>query len=82
MAQGKGSGNVSTVDHPAHYNSSGCKCLGCSRPIECIDVIEGFPLNVGNAIKYLWRARRQEDRGPDRRLRKGHLVHPARALAP
>lgn len=47
---------MSTVDHPSHYNSAECRCLGCSRPIECIDVIEGFSLNVGNAIKYLWRA--------------------------
>lgn len=47
---------MSAVDHPTHYNSAECKCLGCSRPIECIDVIEGFSLNVGNAIKYLWRA--------------------------
>lgn len=47
---------MSTVDHPTHYNSAECRCLGCSRPIECIDVIEGFSLNVGNAIKYLWRA--------------------------
>lgn len=39
---------MSTVNHPTHYNQiSG---------IECIDVVENFNFNVGNAIKYLWRA--------------------------
>jgi hypothetical protein len=36
------------VDHPQHYNEH--------PVIECIDVIEVFPFNVGTAIKYLWRA--------------------------
>jgi hypothetical protein len=37
------------VNHPPHYTSH-------PAGIECIDVIEHYPLNVGNAIKYLWRA--------------------------
>lgn len=37
------------VDHPPHYNSH-------PSGVECIDVIEWFTLNVGNCIKYLWRA--------------------------
>jgi hypothetical protein len=37
------------VDHPAHYNAH-------PRGIECIDVVEEFGFNVGNAVKYLWRA--------------------------
>jgi hypothetical protein len=37
------------VNHPSHYNSH-------PAGIECIDVIEHFSLNIGNAIKYLWRA--------------------------
>lgn len=36
------------VDHPPHYN----RIAG----IECIDVIEHFPHNIGAAMKYLWRA--------------------------
>lgn len=36
------------VDHPAHYNAH-------PAGIECIDVVEHFGFNVGNAIKYLWR---------------------------
>lgn len=37
------------VNHPAHYNNH-------PAGIECIDVVEHFGFNVGNAIKYLWRA--------------------------
>lgn len=36
------------VDHPPHYaHPSG---------VECIDVVEHFSFNLGNAIKYIWRA--------------------------
>lgn len=38
-----------TVDHPTHYNTH-------PSGIECIDVVEGFNFNLGNAIKYIWRA--------------------------
>jgi hypothetical protein len=44
------------VDHPTHYNSSPAKCIKCGHPIECIDVVEHMTFNVGNAVKYLWRA--------------------------
>ncbi len=37
------------VNHPKHYNSN-------PSGIECIDVVEHMGFNVGNAIKYLWRA--------------------------
>lgn len=37
------------VNHPRHYNSH-------PSGIECIDIAEHFNFNVGNAIKYLWRA--------------------------
>lgn len=46
-----GSSSTSTteaVDHPSHYNAS-------PSGIECIDVVETMPFNIGNAIKYLWR---------------------------
>lgn len=36
------------INHPKHYNSLPSK-------IECIDVVEHFNFNTGNAIKYLWR---------------------------
>ena len=37
------------VKKPRHYNSH-------PAGIECIDVVEHLTFNVGNAIKYLWRA--------------------------
>jgi Protein of unknwon function (DUF3310) len=37
------------VDHPAHYNAS-------PSGVECIAVVEHMTFNVGNAVKYLWRA--------------------------
>jgi hypothetical protein len=37
------------VNHPKHYNSH-------PSGVECITVAEHMPFNVGNAIKYLWRA--------------------------
>ena len=36
------------INHPKHYNS-------LPSNIECIDVVEHFNFNTGNAIKYLWR---------------------------
>lgn len=37
------------VNHPAHYTSH-------PSGVECITITEHFGFNVGNAIKYLWRA--------------------------
>lgn len=43
--------NVRTdlVNHPSHY---------CSHPsgVECLDITEHMPFNLGNAFKYIWRA--------------------------
>ena len=36
-------------NHPLHYNQH-------PAGVECIDIIEGYSYNVGNAMKYLWRA--------------------------
>lgn len=44
---------MSSVNHPNHYNQI--------PGIECIDVVENFDFNVGNAIKYLWRAGLKHD---------------------
>lgn len=37
------------INHPRHYTSH-------PSGVECIDVVEHMPFNVGNAVKYLWRA--------------------------
>ena len=44
-----GGKKVEAVDHPPHYNAH-------PSGVECITVIEWMSLNVGNAVKYLWRA--------------------------
>ena len=44
-----------TVSHPAHYSSIPAKCA-CGKAIECIQVAEHMGFNLGNAMKYLWRA--------------------------
>lgn len=38
-----------SVNHPKHYNKQ-------VPGVECIDVVEHFNFNRGNAIKYIWRA--------------------------
>ena len=42
------------VDHPAHYTSH-------PSGVECIDVTEHMSFNLGNAIKYIWRAGQKGD---------------------
>lgn len=37
------------VNHPSHYTSH-------PSGVECIEITEHFNFNIGNAIKYLWRA--------------------------
>ena len=44
------------VNHPKHYTSSGIKCASCDHNIECIEVSRHFGFNLGNVIKYVWRA--------------------------
>lgn len=41
------------VNHPPHY--------GAISGIECIDVVEHFNFNLGNVIKYVWRAGEKDD---------------------
>lgn len=47
------------INHPKHYNSD-------PSGIECIDITRHRNFNIGNAIKYLWRAGLKEDK--DRKL--------------
>jgi hypothetical protein len=43
-----------TVNHPDHYNKH-------PSGVECIDVAEWFGFNLGNAVKYIWRAEHKND---------------------
>lgn len=47
------------VEHPLHYN--------LVPGVECIDVVENFNFNRGNAIKYIWRAGNKEEEMEDLR---------------
>jgi hypothetical protein len=44
---------IEAVNHPAHYNQV--------PGIECIDVVRYFSFNLGNSIKYIWRAGHKGD---------------------
>ena len=46
------------VNNPKHY---------CSHPsgVECIEIAEMLPFNLGNALKYLWRAGKKLDEVED-----------------
>jgi hypothetical protein len=46
------------VNHPDHYNSN-------PSGIECITVAEHMGFNLGNALKYIWRADFKEDAEKD-----------------
>lgn len=41
------------IDHPDHYQHP--------TGIECIDVIEHMPFNIGTAVKHLWRCGQKWD---------------------
>lgn len=51
------------VDHPRHYTVD-------PSGIECIEVTRWRNFNVGNAIKYLWRAGLKDDTRTIEDLRK------------
>lgn len=44
------------VNHPAHYNSH-------PSGIECIEIARHHNFNIGNTIKYLWRAGLKSEEG-------------------
>lgn len=52
----EGSEKHDSVNHPKHY---------CSHPsgIECIEITRHYNFDIGNAIKYLWRAGLKKEQG-------------------
>lgn len=40
---------MSKVEHPNHYNAH-------PSGVECITIAQEFNFNLGNALKYIWRA--------------------------
>lgn len=51
------------VNHPPHYSSH-------PSGVECITIVEHMGFNIGNAIKYLWRAGLKEGTDPVMDLQK------------
>ena len=49
------------VDHPSHYTSD-------PSGIECIQVTRHRNFNIGNAIKYLWRAGLKDPADPHKHI--------------
>lgn len=63
-----------TVNHPAHYNTH-------PSGVECIEITEHFNFNIGNAIKYLWRAGLKGDAGEDLRKARWYVDREISRLA-
>lgn len=57
------------VNHPSHY-TDGPACPACGATIECITVVQRMNFNVGNAVKYLWRAGKKDPKKHIEDLRK------------
>ena len=55
------------VDHPRHYN-------GHPSGVECIVVAEHMGFNIGNVIKYCWRAGEKPDAIEDLKKAQWYLA--------
>jgi len=55
------------VDHPRHYTSH-------PSGIECIQVTEHMGFNLGNAVKYIWRADLKNDAIEDLEKAKWYIT--------
>ena len=51
------------INHPDYYNSH-------PSGIECIDIIRHYCFDIGNAIKYLWRAGLKKEIGLDEKQKE------------
>jgi len=54
------------VSHPSHYT-------GHPSGIECIQITEHMNFNLGNCVKYLWRAGLKDDKIQDLQKAKWYL---------
>lgn len=55
--------NNTQVEHPDYYNKH-------PSGIECIDIVRHFNFNLGNVIKYVWRAGLKDDNKATQDLKK------------
>ena len=54
---------MESVNHPKHYNSH-------PSGIECITITRHYCFDIGNAIKYLWRAGLKHDADKSERAKE------------
>lgn len=45
---------IEEINHPKHYNEH-------PSGVECITIVEHMNFNLGNAVKYIWRAGEKGD---------------------
>ena len=62
------------VNHPKHYTSH-------PSGVECIEITEHMSFNLGNAIKYIWRASIKGKEIEDLRKAKWYVDREIRRLA-
>jgi hypothetical protein len=51
------------VHHPGHYTAAGGVAWVSDPGLECIAVTQHMTFNLGNAVKYIWRAGSKGSRG-------------------
>lgn len=57
---------VDVVNHPPHYTSH-------PSGVECIEITEHMGFNLGNALKYIWRADLKNDAIEDLRKARWYI---------
>ena len=57
---------IDPVNHPKHYTSH-------PSGVECIQITEHMIFNLGNAIKYIWRADEKNDAIEDLRKARWYI---------
>ena len=62
--------NNERVNHPKHYNSH-------PSGIECIEIVRHHDFNIGNALKYLWRAGIKTEEGISNKEKQIEDLHKA-----
>lgn len=63
---------ITSAINPSHYKALDAYCSnkGCQQLIQCIDVTRNMNFNIGNVVKYLWRADHKGNR--QEQLKKAH----------